>query len=204
MTNKIKSALFALVFVAIVSWFSSFASQNLVSAASLKADAVKVEVAVAPPVSAPESATVATPVADAATAAPAAAAASVAPSVLEMVATADVARGKTLAKICMTCHTFDSNGKNGIGPNLHGVVGRKKQSVSGFAYSGKLNSQGGDVWTYVELNKFISAPKAYAAGTKMTYAGMKKPEDRAAVLAFLRSLNNAPAPTAAEIAKESK
>jgi len=196
MTNKIKSALFALVFVAIVSWFSSFASQNLVSAASLKADAVKVEVATAAaPAPVSSSAPAATPVA---------AAASVAPSVLEMVATADVARGKTLAKVCMTCHVFDDNGKNGIGPNLHGIVGRKKQSVSGFAYSGKLNSQGGDVWTYVELNKFILAPKAYAAGTKMTYAGMKKPEDRAAVLAFLRSLNNAPAPTAAEIAKESK
>ncbi len=190
-----QAALAAIVFVAVVTLFSSFVSQHLVSAETLKENAVKIEVAATPAV-----ASTAESSGDAA-AAPAAKVNGPEP-VLAMIATADVARGKTLAKICMTCHVFDDNGKNGIGPNLHGVVGRKKMTAPGFVYSGSLADQGGMVWTYAEINKFIYKPKAYAAKTKMAYAGMKKPEDRAAVLAFLGSLSNAPAPTAAEIDKE--
>ena len=199
MKKKIESAqaaLAAIAFVAVVSLFSSFASQHLVSAETLKENAVKIDVAAAPAAT-PASAT------SEAAAAPAAKVEGPEP-VLAMIATADVARGKTLAKVCMTCHVFDDNGKNGVGPNLHGIVGRKKMSVSGFTYSGSLADQGGDVWTYAEINKFIWKPKAYAAKTKMTYAGMKKAEDRAAVLAFLGSLSNAPAPSAADIEKEAK
>ncbi|HNQ91333.1 MAG TPA: cytochrome c family protein [Alphaproteobacteria bacterium] len=197
-----KSLLIALLSVGLITWLSAFVSQQLVNPVELKEDAVKIEVAApsvaaAAPAEAQEdtsaAAPAAEPVADSGFA-----------SALAMVATADVAKGEKLAKACAACHTFDKGGKNGVGPNLYGVVGRAKQKHEGFTYSGKLNAKGGEVWTYVELSHYLFKPKAYAPGTKMTYAGMKKPEDRAALLAYLRTLADAPAaaPTDAEIAAE--
>lgn len=198
----------------LVAWLSGFVSQQVVAPQALQNDAVKIEVAAtaAPAVAeaaAPEAAPVveaaATVAADApavapavveaaapapAAAAPAAAdAAALTPEAVKaMIAAADVTKGKTVAKACMACHNFDAGGKNGVGPNLHGVVGRKKESVAGFAFSGALSKQGGAVWTEAELFKYLEKPKAYAPGTKMTFAGIKKPEDRAAVIAYLSSL----------------
>lgn len=122
--------------------------------------------------------------------------------VLNLVAGIDPAQGAKIAKVCMSCHNFEAGGGNGIGPNLHDVLGRKKDVVPGFDYSGALLAQGGDTWTYEELNKFIYKPKKYAPGTKMNFIGLKKAEDRAAILAYLHSLNGGPLPTDAEIAKE--
>lgn len=124
--------------------------------------------------------------------------------VLALIGTADLARGQQVAKACAACHNFDKGGKNGVGPQLWGIVGRKKDSVEGFAYSGELEKVGSPNWTYAELNKFLWKPKAYAAGTKMNYPGIKKPEDRAAVIAYLHSLDDKPTPmpTDAEIAGE--
>lgn len=124
--------------------------------------------------------------------------------VLALLEKADPVKGAKIAKACAACHTFDKGGKNGIGPNLYGVVGRKKQSTPGFAYSGALTAQGGDVWTYKEISHFIYKPKDYAAGTKMTYAGLKKTQDRADVISYLRTLSDSPAPlpSAADIAAE--
>lgn len=183
MNMKFNMALAALVIAGIIAWLSGFVSQQAVHAEALQKDAVTIEVAQAAPAGGAAKAAGPEPI-------------------LELVAAADVERGKTVAKACAACHTFDAGGKNGVGPNLHGIVGRKKDSVAGYAYSGSLVGQGGDTWTYGELNKFLWKPKAYASATKMTYVGIKKPEDRAAVLAYLRSLNNAPAPTDAEIAKD--
>lgn len=177
-------ALAAVVLAGIIAWLSGFMSQHVVHAEELKKDAVTIEVAEATPV------------------AGAAAKASGPEPILDMVATADVERGKSVAKACAACHTFDNGGKNGVGPNLYGIVGHKKQSASGFVYSGSLAQQGGDTWSYSELNKFLWKPKVYASGTKMTFVGIKKPEDRAAVIAYLRSLNNAAVPTPAEIEKD--
>lgn len=126
--------------------------------------------------------------------------------ILAMMATADVERGAKVAKACAACHTFDKGAPAGVGPNLWGVVGGPKDHMPGYAYSGELPKVGGTTWTYEEMNKFIYKPKAYAANTKMGFAGLKKDEDRAAVLAWLRTQADSPKalPTAAEIAAEQK
>lgn len=123
--------------------------------------------------------------------------------VLGLIATADIAKGQQVTKACAACHNFDNPGKNGVGPMLWNVVGRKKDSIDGFAYSGELEKNGGPTWTYAELNKFLWKPKAYAAGTKMNFVGLKKAEDRAAAIAYLHSLNpSVPLPSEADIKAE--
>ena len=124
--------------------------------------------------------------------------------ILALLATADIERGQKMSKACAACHSFDKGGPNGVGPNLWGVVGRAKQSVSGFSYSGVLNANGENVWTYEALNKFLWKPKKYAPGTKMNYAGLKKPSDRAALVAWLRTLSGSQAalPSSTQIAAE--
>lgn len=124
--------------------------------------------------------------------------------ILDLIATADAVRGEKIAKACAACHTFTKGGPNGVGPNLWGVVGGPKDHIPGFAYSGELLKHGGTAWTYAELNKFLYKPKDYAPGTKMTFLGLKKPEDRAALLAWLRTQADAPKalPGDAEIAAE--
>lgn len=124
--------------------------------------------------------------------------------VLAMLATADLERGKKVSKACAACHSFDKGGANGVGPNLWGIVGASKQAVGGYAYSGVMNANGGNIWTYEELNKFLWKPKKYAPGTKMNYIGLKKPEDRAAIIAWLRTMANSqkPLPNKGRIAAE--
>lgn len=124
--------------------------------------------------------------------------------ILAMIGAADIAKGEKIAKACLSCHSFEKGGANGTGPNLYGIVGHAKQSATGFVYSGVLNERGGDVWTYAELNKFLWKPKWYAAKTKMNFLGLKKPADRAALIAYLNSNADSPksAPSEAEIAAE--
>jgi cytochrome c len=124
--------------------------------------------------------------------------------ILSMLASADVAKGEKISKACAACHTFPKGAPAGVGPNLWGVVGGPKDHMPGYAYSGALLEVGGKSWTYEELNKFLYKPKAYAAGTKMSYAGLKKDEDRAALIAWLRTQADSPKPlpTDGEIATE--
>ena len=124
--------------------------------------------------------------------------------ILAMLADADIARGQKLSKACAACHSFDKGGPNGVGPGLWNVVAATKQSHAGFTYSGVLNANGENEWTYAALNKFLWKPKKYAPGTKMNYVGLKKPEDRAAMIAYLRTLSDSPKafPGAVDIAKE--
>ncbi len=103
--------------------------------------------------------------------------------ILAMIATADIAKGEKLAKACAACHTFEPGGADKLGPNLNGIVGRKKASHAGYVYSDAMTAHGGN-WSYSELNHFIWAPKKFIKDTKMTYAGVKKPEDRAALIAW--------------------
>jgi cytochrome c len=110
-----------------------------------------------------------------------------------LLASADAAAGQGVAKACAACHSFDKGGANKVGPNLFGVVGGPKGHVAGFGYSDALVKTGG-TWSFDELNKFIYDPKAYAPGTKMTFAGLKKDAERANVIAYLRSLSDSPVP----------
>ena len=109
--------------------------------------------------------------------------------ILGLIAAANAEQGKKLAKACAACHTLDKGGANRVGPNLWGVVNRPKGKHEGFSYSSAMAEKGG-AWGYADLNHFLYKPKDYVPGTKMTFAGFKKTEDRAAVIAFLRSLSD--------------
>ena len=107
---------------------------------------------------------------------------------------ANVDKGKALfQQQCFTCHTVDKGGANKVGPNLWGVVGRKKASHDGFSYSSALQGKGGD-WSYEDINHMIFKPQGYVRGTKMAFAGLPKEQDRADVIAFLRTMSDSPAP----------
>jgi cytochrome c len=109
--------------------------------------------------------------------------------IMHLIASADVAKGETLSRACAACHSFDNGGPDKVGPNLYGIVGASYAHVSGFAYSDALQNMDGD-WGYDSLNKFLYKPKSYVEGTKMNYIGMKSPEDRAAIIAWLRTLGS--------------
>ena len=110
-----------------------------------------------------------------------------------LLATGDVAKGEKVFKKCASCHTTEAGGANKVGPNLHGIVGRNLGAADGFGYSSALTDMGG-TWGYEELFGFLSNPKSYMKGTKMAFAGLKKPDQAADVIAFLKSVSpDAPA-----------
>ena len=97
------------------------------------------------------------------------------------------------AQKCAVCHTFDKGGKNLVGPNLWGVVGRPRASESGFTYSDAMKAKGG-TWTVPDLMQFIANPKAFIPATAMTFTGIPRAGERADVVAYLNSLADNPAP----------
>jgi cytochrome c len=100
-------------------------------------------------------------------------------------AKADPAKGEAIFKKCTSCHTINQGGANGIGPNLYHVVGEAiGQGVNGFAFSDAVKGIGGN-WDFDKLDKWLTSPKAMANGTKMTFAGLDDPQDRANVIAYL-------------------
>lgn len=101
-----------------------------------------------------------------------------------LMAAADADKGSSVFRKCSACHKLDGN--DGVGPHLNGVVDREVASVAGFGYSGALTGLGG-AWTPEQLNGFLANPKGYAPGTTMGFAGLKKPTDRANVIAYLLS-----------------
>lgn len=119
------------------------------------------------------------------------------PSLNTLLASADVAKGEKVFAKCMACHTIASGGANGIGPNLYATVGEEiAQGKGGFAFSADLKAVGGK-WTFEALDKWLTNPKAMAAGTKMSFAGLANPEDRANVIAYLNAQgSNLPLPAA--------
>ena len=112
-----------------------------------------------------------------------------------LLAEADPAKGQALFAKCASCHTVDAGGANGIGPNVYGVMGETiGTGHGGYPFSDALKSHGGK-WTFENMDAWLKSPKAFAPGTKMTFAGMGKPEERAAMIVYLNSLgSNLPLP----------
>lgn len=108
-------------------------------------------------------------------------------------ATADAAKGADVFKKCAACHNAEKGGANGLGPNLWSAFGKPHGHVPGFAYSDALKSVPG-VWDWKSMSDWLHNPKKYAPGTKMTFAGLSKPEDRANVMAYLNQQSDAPMP----------
>lgn len=109
-------------------------------------------------------------------------------------AVADVAAGQTLFARCAACHTITQGGPNSVGPNLWGVVGKPHGHLAGFAYSEALRSVPGP-WTFEALDHWLESPRSYAPGTKMTFAGLSDPQDRANLIAYLNAQgSNLPLP----------
>jgi cytochrome c len=118
------------------------------------------------------------------------------PGLNTLLASADVAAGEKVFAKCAACHTVTSGGANGIGPNLYGAVGKAHGHVAGFAYSEALKSVPGN-WTFEALDKWLKSPREYAPGTKMTFAGLGNPVDRANLIAWLNTQgSNLPLPAA--------
>ena len=109
---------------------------------------------------------------------------------LNMMAPAElIAKGEKVYAKCSSCHTVDAGGANGVGPNLHAIMGAPLAGKAGFDYSTALADKGG-VWDWERMSEWLKSPRAFADGTKMSFAGLSKVEDRAALALYLNSLGS--------------
>jgi cytochrome c len=105
-----------------------------------------------------------------------------------LLASADVAHGQQVSKVCTQCHTFEKGGANKIGPNLYGSMEENIASRAGYQFSPALAAHKGEKWDPDKLNVWLYKPQEFAKGTKMSFPGLPKPQDRADVVAYLESL----------------
>jgi cytochrome c len=124
-----------------------------------------------------------------------AAAADSGPPLPVLLASADVAAGEKIFGKCAACHSINQGGANAIGPNLYGTLGEGiAQGKGGFAFSDALKKVGGS-WTFDQMNKWLTSPREFAPGTKMTFAGLGNPVDRANIIAYINAQgSNLPLP----------
>ncbi|WP_379554086.1 c-type cytochrome [Qipengyuania sp. DGS5-3] len=117
------------------------------------------------------------------------------PSMEEVLNKMSVSEGEKVFAKCTACHTVDQGGANGIGPNLYGIMGKGlAQGAPGFAYSSALADKGGN-WDWDNMSAWLKSPRAFANGTKMSFAGLSKIEDRAAVMLYMNANgSNLPVP----------
>lgn len=114
------------------------------------------------------------------------------PSLATLLASADALAGEKVFAKCTACHSIAQGGPNGIGPNLWGVLGKPiGKHVAGFAYSSALAEHGGE-WDYEAMDAWLKSPRAFASGTKMSFAGLSSAEDRAAVILYMRENGGGP------------
>ena len=116
------------------------------------------------------------------------------PPLAEVVAKASAEKGEALFGKCKSCHNLDKGGPNGNGPNLYGVIGGPKAHKADFAYTDgfKARHEKGETWTPEDFYVYIKDPKAFVPGTKVTFAGLPKTQDRANLLAYLNSKSDKP------------
>ena len=110
-----------------------------------------------------------------------------------LLAMGDLGHGEKVFKKCSACHQIAADGKNMIGPNLWGVIGRTAGSVSDYKYSKAMIAYAKE-WSYEEMNSYLIKPQAYIKGTKMAFAGLRKEKDRASVILYMNSKSNSPKP----------
>lgn len=111
-----------------------------------------------------------------------------------LLANASIENGMTLARRCVQCHSFEKGGPTKTGPNLYDIVNNNIAHIEGYAYSRVLADMHDKKWTYEKLNAFLYRPRAFANGTKMAFAGLSKAQDRADMIAYMRTLSDSPAP----------
>ena len=116
-------------------------------------------------------------------------------------ASADPAAGEQVFKKCTACHNADQGGANALGPNLWDVLGEPVGKGKGFPFSSALSGVGG-TWNWDNMSEWLKSPKKFAPGTKMTFAGLSNPQDRANVIAFLNTHSDSPLPLPAAPAEE--
>jgi len=162
--NKI---LAALLVAGIVASLSGFIGHKLTEAEKLKENAYKIEGVASSEPGAPAEQTEAEPI-------------------KALMAKASAEEGEKISKLCGACHTFGKGEPNRVGPNLAGIIGKPHAHMPDFAYSDAMKASKG-TWTEDELNQFLWSPRKHIPGTKMTFAGLKKPEDRANVIKWLKT-----------------
>ncbi len=120
------------------------------------------------------------------------------PPVESLLASANVEAGQNAAKVCGACHNFVKGAGAKVGPDLYGVVNRNIASEPGFSYSGALKQRNAEKWTFQNLYEWIKNPKAFIPGNNMGFAGVKNPQERANIIAFLDKHSDNPVPFAAK------
>ena len=114
-------------------------------------------------------------------------------NIVALFASTSAEEGAAVFKKCAACHSIAKGGANKIGPALWGVLGRKAGSIEDYKYSKAMVAYG-KPWTFEEMNGFLIKPKDWIKGTKMSFAGLKKPKERAAVILYMNENTNNPLP----------